>query len=282
LWDGKKSADLKKIESKIHKMKILFSLIAIIAMIILLASQSSVLSAPVDVYAGDFIDLEGHPLKGFTVLYEETQTNYTTDDQGYLHLDLPVGVNCTFTLLGQKDYAETQTATAVVPPQGFTGKFNEIVLQVPDTPTFDLLNLVVPHKRNFSQCQVVVTVTNYNKSWYNCPQGFPGVVAEINPPNNEYLYYFGTWGSLSNKTSPLPNKLTSLSWDGGVFFMNIDMDWQTDYTITAHGGQNGVPPVPFTPTIVKCLKRGRLINAAPNQGPRAQAPLTSLPCPDNC
>jgi len=233
--------------------------------------------APVDVYAGDFMDIENKPLAGFTVLYEETQTNYTLDDKGYLHLDLPVGTNCTFTLLEQKNYAETQTGTATVPTEGFSGRFNEIVLQVPNKETYALLDLVLPHKRNFSQCQVVVTVCNFQKSFYNCPQGFPGVKASISPPLNQFLYFFGTWGFLSNITNPLPNDLTSTSWDGGVFFMNVDMDVTHEFVVSAEFGD-----VPFTKTRIKCLKRGRLVNAAPNQGPRAQKPLTDLPCPDNC
>jgi hypothetical protein len=37
----------------------------------------------------------------------------------------------------------------------------------------------------------------------------PGVVATLHPTVNQDIFYFGTWGDLSNKTNPLPNKLTS-------------------------------------------------------------------------
>jgi len=252
-----------------------FILLVAVATILFCVSQSS--AVPVEIYAGDFIDLTGKPLAGHTIIHEETQKQYTLNATGQVTLDFPVGTNITLTVLGGKHYKDTQTATVTVPPQGFIGKFNEIVLQTPDIPTYDLLNLVVPHTRNFSQCQVVVTVCNYQKSWYNCPQGFPGVKAALNPPYNEYTFFFGTWGKLSNKTNPLPNKLTGTSWDGGVFFQNIPMDFVQDFTVHASFGN-----VPFSETRIKCLVPGRLINAAPNQGPRAQAPLTSLPCPDNC
>lgn len=256
-----------------------FSFVASLLLCVIAASfsLSFINAAPVDIYAGDFIDLSGKPLAGYTVTLEETQQQYTLDSTGRLSLDLPVGFNCTFTVHGGKDYRDTQSATATVPAQGFTGRFNEIVLQVPDAATYDLLNLVVPHKRNFSQCQVVVTACNYQKSWYDCPQGFPGVVATLHPPLNEDTFYFGTWGFISNKTNPLPNKLTSSSWDGGVFFINIPMDTVKDFVVTAEYGD-----APFSATRIKCLVPGRLINAAPNQGPRAQAPLTNLPCPNTC
>ena len=232
----------------------------------------AVTAVPVDIYAGSFTDIAGTPLAGYQVRHEETGAMHVTDRHGYLHLDLPVGLNVTFTILESVSFVEVQTATQTVPPSGLVGAFNEIVFQVPGKIMYDVLNLVLPHKRNFSQCQVVATVCNYKKSWSNCPQGYPGVVASLWPPQQQYTYYFGVWGKLSNETNPLPNKLTATSWDGGVFFMNIPMDrGQTDYEITAAYGR-----APFTRTYVKCLKPGRLINAAPNQGPRALMPLGSF------
>lgn len=255
-------------------------LVAFAATLLLVSvlGTSRVTAAPVDIYAGDFIDLWSKPLAGYTVLFEENGTSYTLDSRGRLSLDIPVGTNVTFTVVGDSKYLETQSATSTVPPQGLTGQMGEIILQVPDMITFDLLNIVVPHKHNLSQCQIVVTVCNYMKSANDCPQGFPGVRTFLNPPNNQDIFFFGTWGSLSNSTNPLPNKLTSTSWDGGVLFSNIPFYPGQEFTVSAQYGN-----VPFTNTRLKCLRAGkRLINGAPNQGPRAQAPLTSLPCPNTC
>src|SRR3989338_6710940 len=158
-------------------IKITSFIFVILLSVIVIASCRVTDAVPVDIYAGDFLHMGDKPLAGYTIVWEETGTSYTLDSNGAITLDIPVGSNVTFTLQGDDKYVETQTATSTVPPQGFSGKFNEIVIQSPSIDTFDLLNFVVPHKRNFSQCQVVVTVTSYNKSWYNCPQGWPCVVA---------------------------------------------------------------------------------------------------------
>jgi hypothetical protein len=242
----------------------------VVAVALVLAAAAAVSSAArVDVVAGSFTDMEGTPLSGFTLLHEETQRQYTLDARGRLSLDLPVGSNVTLTVLKQKGYTETQSATVTVPRNGLFGLYNEMVLQVPSDFVYDVFNLVVPGKRNFSQCQVVATVCNYRKTYTDLPQGWPGVVARITPALNEYTFYFGTWGPFSNDTNPLPNNLTSTSWDGGVLFSNVqNMTENQDFVVSAHFGAT-----PFSRARVRCIKPGRLINAAPNQGPRAQAPI---------
>eukprot|EP00756_Hemistasia_phaeocysticola_P062106 Hpha_TRINITY_DN5531_c0_g1::TRINITY_DN5531_c0_g1_i1::g.93831::m.93831 len=242
----------------------------VVVLVCLALAGVGVEGEPVDVYAGDFIAMDTHPLRGFRITHEETGKGYVTDDTGYLHLDFPAGTNLTFTLEEQSFYKATQTATVTVPVGGLTGHLKEIVLQVPDDPTFVALEVFLPHRlaRNWSQCLLVVTVCNFNTTWTDIPQGYEGVTASLHPPGSEFPpYYFGTWGSISNKTDPLPNSRMNTSWDGGVLWQNIDPSVE-DYTVTAH-----FKDVPFSTSRIRCIRPGILINAAPNMGPRAQKPI---------
>lgn len=232
---------------------------------------TAISAAPVSLYAGSFTDFNGKPITFHPVRHEETGAIYKTDAKGFVRrIDLPVGSNVTFTLLSGSGFKETQTGTVTVPPGGFAEDSNMLILQAPSDVVFDVLNFVLPHKRNFSQCQIVTTVTNYGvTAFVGFPQGWPGVKAHLHPPlSTEPTFYFGTWAPFSNDTNPLPNNLTSLSWDGGVYFMNVNAPVGTEFLITASYGE-----IPFSTARAKCLQPGRLVNVAPNQGPKALSPI---------
>lgn len=249
-------------------------LVATAALLVGLLSACSVLAAPVSVYAGSFTSFIKTPIRRHPVRLEETGVMYHTDDSGYIRdLDLPVGMNATFTLQEGNGFKATQSGTVTVPASGLNTPSTLVALQVPSDIVFDLLNAVLPHKRNFSQCQLVTTCTNFGVTAFaGFPQGWQGVEVSLHPPLSTLpTYYFGTWGIFSNDTNPLPNNLTSLSWDGGVYFMNVDAPVGTEFVITAKYGST-----PFSTARVKCLQPGRLVNAAPNQGPRALQPIQAL------
>lgn len=234
-------------------------------------------TAPVEVYAGDFISiietpLVNHPIDVYINTYDVAQAQHmSTDAQGWLRLPaVPVGAKIFFNLLDHGDYHQTMTAIATVPPTGLVGLLNRVVLQVPSHFIYDLFTVLVPGPMDKTKCQVVVTITNFNRTYTNCPQGWPGIVATITPQvdNEVHPYYFGTWGGLSNKTNPLPNNLTSTSWDGGVIYRNVDVNTNQDITLGAVFGNFN-----FTTTTVRCLAPNMFINAAPNQGPRSLEPI---------
>lgn len=218
---------------------------------------------PVRVVASDFVDSK-KPLVGISLEWMERGTTGVTDANGVLMLDADVGSTVTINFAGDDAYHQTQGVTVTVPPGGLTTELNEIVMQVPSLFTYDLFFLVTPGHKNTSACQLVVTVCNVNKTVHDPAQGLPGTVATLTPPTESTTFYFGTWGKWSNATNPLPNNLTSTSFDGGVLFENIPPNANQWYEVQAsHVGYT------FTTTRFRCTQGGLFINGAPNQGPRA-------------
>lgn len=230
---------------------------AVLAVVLLFQMANS---EPVKVFAGDFVGLA--PLANVPMDWIENGTTFVTDENGVAMLEAPIGASVTVNFLGNDKYHQTQSPTVTVPPGGLTTVLNQLVMQVPTHFLFDFFSAVSPGTKNMSECQVVVTVCNVNKTVFDHAQGLPGTVAVLSPAVESKEFYFGTWGSLSNDTNPFPNNLTSTSFDGGVLFENIPPSNQW-YEVTAtHPGYT------FTSTRFQCLHPG-FINAAPNQGPRA-------------
>lgn len=222
----------------------------------------AVTAVPVKLVALDYVS--GHPLSNSQMQWLENGTTFITDSNGAVEFDAEVGVNITINFPGDATYHQTQSTTVIVPPEGLTTLLNQIVMQIPSHLLFDVFFLVVPGKKNDSACQVVVTVCNVNKTVYDHAQGLPGTVAVLDPPIESKTFYFGTWGKLSNATNPLPNNLTSTSFDGGVIFENIPVNAEQWYVVSAyHEGYE------FTQSYFRCTQEGLFINGAPNLGPRA-------------
>lgn len=234
-------------------------------------------TALVEVYAGDFISMESHPLANhplkvyINTFDDNAAQQMNTDSQGFLRIQVDIGAKIFVTSVAANDFHETTTSIVTVPPQGLNGLFGRIVLQVPSNLIYDLFKLLIGRPSPSNMCQVVVTITQYNKTYTDDPQGFPGVVATIDPAGDAVgparPYYFNTM--LNNKTNPLPNNLTATSFDGGVVFPAIPVGPGSDIIIS---GQ--YKDVPFTTSTIRCLRPGQFINAAPNQGPKATRPLT--------
>ncbi|CUG88092.1 Hypothetical protein, putative [Bodo saltans] len=235
---------------------------ATITMIASALLSVSVTAEPVKVIALDFVGLA--PLVGATMDWLETGASYITDADGVVMLDAPVGASVTINFSGNDKYHQTQSSTVEVPAGGLTTLYNQLVMQVPTHFLFDVFWTLSPGEhKNTSNCQVVVTVCDVNKTVYSHAQGLPGTVATLTPALESQTFYFGTWGKLSNDTNPLPNNLTSTSFDGGVLFENLAPNPDQWYEVTAsHPGYS------FSSTRFRCLKAG-FVNAAPNQGPRA-------------
>lgn len=220
--------------------------------------------APVTVWACDYVECITKPVSNSKVTLIETGEEFYTDNSGFLHFNATVGSDITFLLAETSEYHETQTSTVTVPNEGLATELTQVILQVPSHFIYDLFYLVTPGKKDDTKCSVVVTVCNVNRTIKSSPQGLPGSVLTVTPPDFTSLFYFGTWGNWSNTTNPFPNNLNSTSWDGGVLIENLHVNTQVQYLVQAfHPGFN------FTSTRIKCLKENTFVNAAPNQGPRA-------------
>lgn len=207
--------------------------------------------------------ISGKPLVGKSLEWLENGTSFTTDSNGYVVLDAEIDSNVTIDFAGDEEYHAVRSTTVRVPYGGLVTLMDQIVIQTPSNLMFDVFFFVTPGAKNRTACQVVVTVCNVNKTVHDSPQGLPGTVAELSPANQMKTFYFGTWGKLSNDTNPLPNNLTSSSFDGGVLFEDLPISDQWYVVSAYHEGYT------FTTTTFRCDKPGLFVNGAPNQGPRA-------------
>ena len=226
------------------------------------AAQSADL-APVKVLAFEFSDSYKR-LTGAVFTHVETATNYTVGRDGVTTLHLPVGSNVTLTLHKFPGFVATTGATMTVPPGGMVTNGTEYVLQVPPVLVYDLFVSVTPGHKDKSKCQFVVTVCGPNRTWWSFPQGIPGVSVTMDPPLHKTIFYFGTWGKLSNDTNPLPNGRNVTSWDGGVLIEDVPVAPGRPYVITATK-----PGYAFTRTVMSCTAPGQFVNGGPGQGPVA-------------
>jgi hypothetical protein len=71
-------------------------------------------------------------------------------------------------------------------------------MQMVDDLIYELFWAVTPGQKNKSACMVVVTVCAKNKTVGDLPQGEPGAVVQMWPPNFKSMFYFGTmWHNLT-------------------------------------------------------------------------------------
>lgn len=111
-------------------------------------------------------------------------------------------------------------------------------------------------------CQVVTTITAYNKTLRDDPQGIAGAHVKLMHINKSFQppakpFYFGI---VLEKTNPFSSKRTESSEDGGVIIYNLPAS-KSPYTITAEK-----PGTQFTTSQFIC-RSGALINLSPPHGP---------------
>ncbi|MFZ2316047.1 MAG: carboxypeptidase regulatory-like domain-containing protein [Gammaproteobacteria bacterium] len=219
-------------------------------------------TAPVSGFAREFIF--GLAITSATVTILETGEQIKTDSKGkFGPFNYPV--NKPITLILQKwGYKTTQTGTVVVPPTGLTGPYNNITFQVPSTHTFDLLAYIIGAKVDENSCHVVTTITGFQKTMDDVPQGEENAHVTLIPFVDEKPFYFDIFksGPLKGKTNPFTRGLTQVSEDGGVAFFNLPPR-DEPYRISAE--KDGIS---FTTAEFMCHK-GMFINISPPQGPMA-------------
>lgn len=136
-----------------------------------------------------------------------------------------------------------QTATLTIPKGGLADLHNQVTFQVLMDATYyglEALMLeehgVILHK---DRCHLITTITAYNKTLYDDPQGEPNAKAIVTPNHYDGIHYFGVFasGPLKGKTNPFEKGLTETSLDGGILIFNIDPS-DKEYVISAQA--NGV------------------------------------------
>lgn len=221
------------------------------------AVETSERLAPVQVLAYELIT---GPLANMKIILLETNETWTTDANGLFNGNFSVGAQLTFFAPETFLLHATQGATVVVPDEGLSTPFTRVVLQIPSKIAYALLTAVSPGKKDPTKCMGVVTVTAFNKTIFDDPQGLDGATVSVDPPLfDSPLFYFGI---VAGKTNPLPNNLVSTSLDGGVMIRNLEVGHS--YVVTAHkDGYN------FTSCVLQCNTPGQFVNAPPNNGPMA-------------
>lgn len=223
---------------------------------------SSFSTAPVSGFARSFIS--GKPLANAKITILENGHTLTTDALGnFGPIEWPVGKTITL-VLEKKGYRTTQSATLVVPEEGLTGLYNQISFQVPSHWIFKFFSYAMGIAEDPNACQIGATITDYNKTLDDLPQGIENAKAILFPEVKIKPFYFSIFKSwpLKYKTSPFNRRLTSTSLDGGIIYANIPPS-DTPYTLSAV--KEGV-----TFNEVKFIaRRGMFINLSPPHGPMA-------------
>mmetsp|Transcript_32910 Transcript_32910/g.82673 ORF Transcript_32910/g.82673 Transcript_32910/m.82673 type:complete len:248 (+) Transcript_32910:59-802(+) len=236
-----------------------------LAFLLLLALHLTVASGQLVKVEGHALDFVGPAIVGAKIrVLEQPGLVVESDHTGYFQFQSSVGSEITL-VLNHPLYRETQGPTVTVPASGLVGVEHEMVLQVPNSPTYQFLKAILPAQVDDEHlCQLVVTVTAPGKTIYDDPQGEANSTCTLSPSRSSpsHPYYFGMFKN--GATNPFTRGLNSTSQDGGVVFFNVPVG---NYTITAQ--KEGVV-WQHDSSYLRCIEGSpRLVNAAPTWGPRA-------------
>src|SRR3990167_263212 len=143
-------------------------------------------TAPVSGFARAFV--LGNALSNATITILETGEKIKTDKEGHFGpISYPIGKP--ITLVFEKfGYKTTQSATVMVPREGLTGPYNNITFQVPSLETYYLLSSIIGAKVDDKACHVVVTVTAFQKTMDDIPQGEVNAKLTLIPETNQTAF----------------------------------------------------------------------------------------------
>lgn len=220
-------------------------------------------TALVSGFARSFISGAAIPNATITVLENEA-LRFQTDRAGkFGPFSWPVGQP--LTLVFEKPgafwtgYKTTQTATLIVPPNGFNDKnyLKNISFQVPSNFAFKFLSFAIGIKEKPNTCQIAATVIPSDTTMDDIPQGIKQVKVSLSPDINSKPFYFGMF-PFFHKTNPFVRSLKSTSLDGGVAFLNVPPG---DYVMRA-----SKKDMTFSEIKIKA-REGVVVNASPPHGP---------------
>lgn len=211
------------------------------------------------------------PVSNANIKILETGETTTTDAQGHFAFCSLPQQRITLELSKQSfffwnNYQTTQSMTGIVPPQGITTPPEQITLQVPRQYTFAVLKKLLSDKHHLTlekdRCNVAATITAFNKTLADDPQGEPGAKVLLwhnhKLINNPPAIYFGIF---HKKTNPWQTMLTTTSEDGGVILYNLTPSEQL-YSMSAIKTGKKISTVNFW------CRPGAFINLSPPYGPR--------------
>ena len=221
--------------------------------------------APVSGFARSFISDANITDATITIL--ETGQQIKTDNRGQFGPILyPVGKPITL-ILEKWGYTTTQSASIIVPQGGLTGRYNNISFQVPSVEAYFLLTAIIRPKIDKNSCHLATTMTAFQKTMDDIPQGEAGTTITIEPNvNHEPPFYFDIFsdGPLKGKTNPFTKGLTQTSEDGGVLIFNLPPR-DEPYTLSARKAGVEFSRVQFI------CRKDAFINLSPPQGPMANS-----------
>ncbi|MGB0894699.1 MAG: hypothetical protein ACPGUD_09855 [Parashewanella sp.] len=238
--------------------------------------------AKVDIYAepaGSY-----HPLANIIVsdALKKTKIEQLTFDGKYYQLTYPIGQDMSL-LFSHRGYKTSQSGLFKIGGQSYIGPHHLISWQPINSFLWAMLKKIIEldtlTKMGKDRCQLIATVTAYNMTMDDDPQGEPGATVKlINKSSkaatdantsNDYdkTYYFGI---LAGKTLPVPG-LTATTADGGIMILNIKPG---KYALVAEkqGVQFSSPTFICDPSQWRALGKDEtmLINLSPPQGPIVQ------------
>jgi hypothetical protein len=180
--------------------------------------------APINGFARCFTF--GTPLAKAKITIRENNETIFTNYSGEFSFYWQVGKSLTM-VLQQEGYRTTQSATVIVPPEGFSHFFNMISFQVPSHITYKFFSYAMGKKEDLTRCQIAATITAHKKTLNHLPHGEPDTTVALFHKNGTKVdidpFYFGIfkWGFLKHKTNPFDRSLRKTSQDGGVIFVNV-------------------------------------------------------------
>jgi hypothetical protein len=226
-------------------------------------------TALVSGFARSFIS--GYPIPYATITaLENQQVLIRTDAEGrFGPFQWPVGkpITLVFEKTGSfwSGYKTTQTATLIVPNEGFNNPnvLKNISFQVPSNMAFKFLSLAMGKTEDPKACQIAATITPPNTTMDDIPQGVGKVQVTLSPKASSPStvktppFYFGMF-PLVHKTNPFVRTLESTSLDGGVAFLNVPPG---EYVMEATRDT-----IPFSKVSIRA-REGMIVNACPPHGP---------------
>ncbi|MBA3662549.1 MAG: carboxypeptidase regulatory-like domain-containing protein [Gammaproteobacteria bacterium] len=212
--------------------------------------------------------LTAAPIPSATITILENGQKIETNNEGLFGpIPWPIGAPITLTL-EKGGFLTTQSGTMIVPQAGLNDPLHNISFQVPSDFAVTLFSYAMGAAFNPNACTVATTVTAYNKTLFDIPQGEADAKTVLFPDTSIKPFYFSIFekGWLKDKTNPFSRNLTSTSHDGGVMYINIPPR-EEPYTLKAFKNNLTFSEVTFK------ARPGIFINLSPPQGPMVQQNL---------
>lgn len=222
-------------------------------------------------YARSFAGI--HRIRNAKITHLESGRFKITDQKGRFSFCLKEGESASFQF-EKKFYKTIQTRNYEVDDDGLWGLDEEVTFQIPGVFVYNLLKSVIyaygyPRMKP-GTCNLIATITAYNKTLHDTPQGEAGAKLKVyydgkELKNYKVLYY----GAIGNKTNPFKIKENYTSVDGGALVQNLPPK-EKPYWVTAEKAG-----LKFSKASFICRSDG-MVNLSPPHGPRVLEPTDNM------